>query len=97
MTPRRFVALLGLSAGVYAITVRPRMLRWGASNEEVRQPFPGAGLIPGGQRGADACLENLEKIFRASREAVLFRLPRTSLGQRHYRPSALWQLPQPFV
>jgi proline iminopeptidase len=28
------------------------MLRWGASDEEVRQPYPGANLIPGGRRGA---------------------------------------------
>jgi proline iminopeptidase len=28
------------------------MLRWGASDEEVREPYPGADLIPGGQRGA---------------------------------------------
>ena len=39
-------------AGVYAVGVRPRMLRWGASEAEVRQPYPGADLIPGGQRGA---------------------------------------------
>jgi hypothetical protein len=49
---RRVVALLALSAGAYALAVRPRMLRWGASDEEVRQPFPGADLVPGGQRGA---------------------------------------------
>ncbi len=53
MTPaRRLVALFALSAGAYALGVRPRMLRWGASDEEVRQPYPGADLIPGGQRGA---------------------------------------------
>ena len=53
MTPaRRLVAMLGLSAGVYALAVRPRILRWGASDEEVRQPYPGADLIPGGRRGA---------------------------------------------
>jgi proline iminopeptidase len=53
MTPaRRLVALVGFSAGAYALGVRPRMLRWGASDEEVRQPYPGADLIPGGQRGA---------------------------------------------
>lgn len=52
MTPRKFLALLGLSAGVYALAVRPRVLRWGASDEEVQQPYPGAGLIPGGRRGA---------------------------------------------
>ena len=28
------------------------MLRCGASDEEVQQPYPGAGLIPGGRRGA---------------------------------------------
>src|SRR4030095_5944449 len=49
---RRLVALLALSAGVYGLAVRPRMLRWGASDEEVRQPYPGANLIPGGRRGA---------------------------------------------
>src|SRR5438093_1159955 len=48
---RRLAALLGLSAGAYVLGVRPRMLRWGASDEEVRQPFPGAELIPNGQRG----------------------------------------------
>ncbi|HET7876011.1 MAG TPA: hypothetical protein VFN71_10885 [Methylomirabilota bacterium] len=49
---RRLGALLALAAGAYALGVRPRMLRWGASDEEVRQPYPGADLIPGGQRGA---------------------------------------------
>ena len=52
MTSRKMLALLGLSAGVYAFAVRPRMLRWGATEEEVHQPFPGAGLIRGGRRGA---------------------------------------------
>ena len=52
MTARRLVALLGLSAGVYALAIRPRMLQWGASDEEVHGPYPGAGIIPGGQRGA---------------------------------------------
>ena len=52
MRRHRFGALLAFSAGVYTFAVRPRMLRWGASDEEVRQPYPGADLIPGGQRGA---------------------------------------------
>lgn len=52
MTARRLVALLGLSAGVYALAIRPRMLQWGASDEEVRRSYPGAGIIPCGQRGA---------------------------------------------
>jgi hypothetical protein len=57
MTPaHRFVALLALSTGVYALGGRPRILRWGASDEEVRQPYPGADLIPGGHRGATMAL-----------------------------------------
>jgi len=35
MTARRLIALLGLSAGVHALAIRPRMLQWGASDEEV--------------------------------------------------------------
>ncbi|MBI2527334.1 MAG: hypothetical protein HYY95_01520 [Candidatus Rokubacteria bacterium] len=49
---RRIVALLAFSAGAYAVAIRPRILRWGASDEEVRAPYPGADLVPGGQRGA---------------------------------------------
>ena len=50
---RRVVAgaSLGLIAG-YMLVVRPRLLRWGASDSEVRDPYPGAGLIPGGTRSA---------------------------------------------
>lgn len=51
-TARKLIALLGVSAGVYALTVRPRILRWGTSDEEVRGSYPGADLIPGGRRGA---------------------------------------------
>lgn len=50
--PRRLAALLALSAGVYAAIIRPRLLRWGALDEEVRAPYPGADVIPGGRRGA---------------------------------------------
>lgn len=49
---RKLGIFLGLSAGAYALLVRPRLLRWGATDEEVRQPYPGADLIPGGTRGA---------------------------------------------
>ncbi len=49
---RRLLApLLGL-VGAYALVVRPRMLRWGATDEEVNRDYPGADLIPGGERGA---------------------------------------------
>ena len=46
---RRLAVLLAVAAGVYALAVRPRLLRWGALDEEVRQPYPGADLIPGGR------------------------------------------------
>jgi hypothetical protein len=49
---RKLVALLGVSAGVYALAVRPRVLRWGASDKEVTGPYPGVNLIPSGRRGA---------------------------------------------
>ena len=49
---RKLVALLGVSAGVYALAVRPRLLRWGASDKEVTGTYPGVNLIPGGRRGA---------------------------------------------
>ena len=53
MTRLRTVAtLLGVCAGAYAFVVRPRLLRWGASEEELRAPYPGAELIPGGRRMA---------------------------------------------
>jgi proline iminopeptidase len=44
-------AAAGLGAA-YALIVRPRLLRSGATDEEVRAPYPGADLLPGGKRGA---------------------------------------------
>jgi proline iminopeptidase len=49
---RRLVAGLALSAGAYLLVLRPRVLRWGASDDEVRRPYPGAQIVPGGRRGA---------------------------------------------
>jgi hypothetical protein len=44
----RFVAAaLGLVVG-YAFAIRPRLLRSGATDEQVRRRFPGAELVPGG-------------------------------------------------
>lgn len=48
---RRLAASLAF-AGAYALVVRPRLLRWGATDEEVRRSFPGADVVPGGRRGA---------------------------------------------
>lgn len=49
--PRTLAGALGLVA-VYALCARPRLLRWGATEEEVRRPYPGADLIPGAERSA---------------------------------------------
>ncbi len=47
---RKFAFFTALFVGVYAVAVRPRLVRWGATDEEVRQPYPGVDLIPGGTR-----------------------------------------------
>jgi hypothetical protein len=53
MFHHHFVALLtGLLGllGAYLLVARPRLIRWGASVEEARAPYPGADLIPRGVR-----------------------------------------------
>jgi len=52
--PSRARAAVGVMAlgSVYALVVRPRLLRWGASDDELESPFPGADLVPGGVRTA---------------------------------------------
>jgi len=50
-TLRISVAALA-AAVIYGIWVRPRLLHWGATNEEVVGPYPGVGLVPDGKRGA---------------------------------------------
>jgi len=58
MTPSasaRLAVAGGLAAGfaaAYLALVRPRLLRAGASDGEVREPYPGAGIIPDGTRSA---------------------------------------------
>jgi hypothetical protein len=46
------VAVAAGLIGVYAAVVRPRLLRSGATAEEVADPYPGSELVPGGVRGA---------------------------------------------
>ena len=45
------VGVVGLAIG-YLAMVRPRLLRWGATDAEVDRPFPGADIIPGAIRSA---------------------------------------------
>lgn len=44
--------MTGTLKALYLIVVRPRLVRWGASDEEVVRPFPGQDIVPGGQRSA---------------------------------------------
>jgi proline iminopeptidase len=37
--------------GIYAFGLRPRLVRWGATDQEVARPYPGDDLIPGAERG----------------------------------------------
>lgn len=53
MALRRKIVLVAATAGAaYACWVRPRLMRWGATDEEVMGPYPGAELVPDGERGA---------------------------------------------
>ena len=44
-------AVAGIAAAFYGFWVRPRLLRWGATDEEVAGPYPGAELVPEGDAG----------------------------------------------
>jgi proline iminopeptidase len=47
---RKLAGAAGAAAVVYGAWVRPRLARWGATDEEVTGPYPGAELVPGGKR-----------------------------------------------
>ena len=44
------IAALGLLCA-YTFALRHRLVRWGATDDEVKRPHPGAGIISGGKRG----------------------------------------------
>jgi len=44
--------MVGSAAVLYGRLVRPRLLHWGATEAEVTSPYPGAGVVPDGERGA---------------------------------------------
>ena len=51
MSSRRPALLTGLaSIATYILVLRPRLLRWGASDAELAAPYPGAGVVAGGRR-----------------------------------------------
>lgn len=47
---RRTLTTAGLLTAAYALWVRPKMLNAGATPKEIKGPFPGADIVPGGKR-----------------------------------------------
>jgi proline iminopeptidase len=52
MTLGRTLTVAAAAAGFYATVIRPRMLRSGATLEEVESPYPGAQIVPDSKRGS---------------------------------------------
>src|SRR6266699_6233737 len=50
MNSHKRAALLGLSVAAYTLLVRPFLVNWGATRDEVQRPYPGVDLVPGGKR-----------------------------------------------
>lgn len=77
---RRFSVLFGVSVRVYGLVVRPRLLHWCATDEELRAPYPGTHLIPGGKGGAtmavtiDTCANRSRGLDGESDSAALHRV-----------------------
>jgi hypothetical protein len=49
---RKLAGAAAMAAAVYGTWVRPRLMRWGATDDEVTAPYPGAEIVPEGQRAA---------------------------------------------
>lgn len=49
---RKIVCGTAIGAVIYGHWVRPRLWRWGATDDEVAGPYPGADLVPEGERAA---------------------------------------------
>ncbi len=49
---RRVVTVTTAVAAVYALFVRPKLIRWGATEDELRSEYPGADVVEHGVRAA---------------------------------------------
>ena len=49
---RKIAAATGMAAVVYGLWMRPRLMRWGATDEEVQGPYPGKEVVPEGRRSS---------------------------------------------
>jgi hypothetical protein len=50
-----------VAVAVYGLWVRPRLMRWGATDDEATGPHPGAQLLPEGEQAARPVGENLSE------------------------------------
>ncbi len=50
MAVGRKIAGVAAAAVLYEAWVRPRLMRWGATDDELAGPYPGAEVVPGGKR-----------------------------------------------
>ena len=50
--PAGTLGMGAVAAVVYGGWLRPRLMRWGATDEEVHGPFPGGDVVTGGRRSA---------------------------------------------
>jgi proline iminopeptidase len=49
---RRIVSVSTAAAAVYALLVRPKLIRWGATEDELHSDYPGADVVENGVRAA---------------------------------------------
>ena len=49
---RRVVSVSTAAAAVYACFIRPRLIRWGATDDELHSEYPGADVVENGVRAA---------------------------------------------
>ncbi|MDQ0662951.1 hypothetical protein QFZ35_001449 [Arthrobacter ulcerisalmonis] len=52
MLGRKLAGAAGTATALYGVWIRPRLNHWGATDEEVYGPYPGADVVPNGKRGA---------------------------------------------
>lgn len=87
--PPVLVVLIVVLAGAYVVGIRPRLLRWGTTADEVEESYPGEDLIPGGRCGASIDAER----FLGLRASINLRSgrPFSTAGPRpRFYIDALW-------
>jgi hypothetical protein len=47
---RKAACATGMAVGAYGFWLRPRLMRWGATEDELTGPYPGVDVVPDGKR-----------------------------------------------